>query len=651
MSATADAAESKVMRPGPASIAIYLASIAVAYSLLPITSGMSVAFSLVDVGSVVVFWSVIGAALGFALRKYRRAWLEERTLHAWAVITTGWALTEALFTVVVVVKPTRWPPLPYTAVGMGVPAIIASVLGVVALRRAARGQRVRGVHPALVMLASWSGLAALLQWLPRWLRGLSDTRSGGWLVWGAFDLLWIALAVAAVVMVGAGMLAVGRRRQIAYGAGGVLAALQLLPLAVTGASAAAPAIKAPSVVWIMIDSMRVDHVSAYGYPRPTMPNLERLAGEGTLVRSHVSTGTRTENTYAKMLSLTDTLDRFVPETAVPLSSARALLPQGAASDQAGIVTSLHDAGYQTALFHVYHDLLEDRGLQPWLQGFDEFSRTRLSGDASVGAYFMRMVFGDRLDGKPRMDRWAQYRRSYLAQHVTTEVQDFLDQRAADRPLFMIVHLAGGHPPYYRFGASALPDPQPAGAAGQYDRSLRAADEQLAALVAMVKARLPGAVTFVFADHGVQLPNEPKMPQHLNVPLVVTPALSPPPSGVTSSLDIVATTLALARGHAARCDGPLARDLRCPGKLGEIRVVDHTGHGELMFAAMFDSDLVGVDVGTRKVEIGSLGGAPVTACEFFKWSELSVQDLRISPLETREALSARLTKQLSGCARQ
>ena len=344
------------------------------------------------------------------------------------------------------------------------------------------------------------------------------------------------------------------------------------------------------------------------------------------------------------------LDRFVPEDAVPLSSGRALLPRGASGDQAGVVSSLRAAGYQTALFHVYHDLLEDRGLQPWLQGFDEFSRTRLSGDASLGAYFMRVVLGDRLDGKPRMDRWAQHRRSYLAEHVTTEVSEFLDGREDGRPLFMIVHLAGGHPPYYQFGNPALPDPQPPGAAGQYDRSLRAADAQLGALVAMVKARLPGAVTFVFSDHGVQLAGEPRMPQHINVPLVVSPALVPAPTDVTSSLDIVATTLALARGQSARCDGLLARDLRCPAKPGEIRVVDHTGHGDLMFAATLDGNLVGVDVRKRKVEVGSLGQVPVTACEFFARAKLSEQALRISPLETREGLPARLAGQLRECAR-
>ena len=35
----------------------------------------------------------------------------------------------------------------------------------------------------------------------------------------------------------------------------------------------------PSVLLVTIDTTRVDHLSIYGYPRETTPNLSRLAGE------------------------------------------------------------------------------------------------------------------------------------------------------------------------------------------------------------------------------------------------------------------------------------------------------------------------------------------------------------------------------------
>src|SRR4029077_9347612 len=39
------------------------------------------------------------------------------------------------------------------------------------------------------------------------------------------------------------------------------------------------------VVLVSVDALRADHVSAYGYPRPTTPNLDALAHQGTLFES------------------------------------------------------------------------------------------------------------------------------------------------------------------------------------------------------------------------------------------------------------------------------------------------------------------------------------------------------------------------------
>ena len=41
-----------------------------------------------------------------------------------------------------------------------------------------------------------------------------------------------------------------------------------------------PPAGAPNVLLIVLDTVRADHVSLYGYPRPTTPNLQRLAGRG-----------------------------------------------------------------------------------------------------------------------------------------------------------------------------------------------------------------------------------------------------------------------------------------------------------------------------------------------------------------------------------
>ena len=45
---------------------------------------------------------------------------------------------------------------------------------------------------------------------------------------------------------------------------------------------------APNVLVIVVDTLRADHVSSYGYPRPTTPNLDRLAQQGVRFDNAIS---------------------------------------------------------------------------------------------------------------------------------------------------------------------------------------------------------------------------------------------------------------------------------------------------------------------------------------------------------------------------
>jgi arylsulfatase A-like enzyme len=58
------------------------------------------------------------------------------------------------------------------------------------------------------------------------------------------------------------------------------------------------------VVLISIDTLRRDHVSAYGYPRPTTPRLDALARGGVLCEDAVSTSSWTLPAHLSMLTAT-----------------------------------------------------------------------------------------------------------------------------------------------------------------------------------------------------------------------------------------------------------------------------------------------------------------------------------------------------------
>ncbi|MCD6350999.1 MAG: sulfatase-like hydrolase/transferase, partial [Armatimonadetes bacterium] len=56
------------------------------------------------------------------------------------------------------------------------------------------------------------------------------------------------------------------------------------------------------VVLISIDTLRADHLSCYGYPRPTSPNLDKLAAEGVLFENCISGSCHTTPAFASMVS-------------------------------------------------------------------------------------------------------------------------------------------------------------------------------------------------------------------------------------------------------------------------------------------------------------------------------------------------------------
>ncbi len=66
-----------------------------------------------------------------------------------------------------------------------------------------------------------------------------------------------------------------------------------------GGDEAAPPV---NIILISIDSLRADHMQAYGYERPTSPNLDRLAQEGALFETVIAESSWTIPSHATMLT-------------------------------------------------------------------------------------------------------------------------------------------------------------------------------------------------------------------------------------------------------------------------------------------------------------------------------------------------------------
>ena len=97
--------------------------------------------------------------------------------------------------------------------------------------------------------------------------------------------------------------------------------------------------ESPDVVVILVDAMRADRLSAYGYSRETSPRIDRLAAEGVLFANAYAHGNRTiVSTPALFTSMYPSMHGAVgfQDIMVPLPESRRTFPQ-----------LYQDAGYAT----------------------------------------------------------------------------------------------------------------------------------------------------------------------------------------------------------------------------------------------------------------------------------------------------------------
>jgi arylsulfatase A-like enzyme len=322
-------------------------------------------------------------------------------------------------------------------------------------------------------------------------------------------------------------------------------ALACLALALAACGGAPP----PSILLVTLDTLRRDHVGAYGDARGLTPHLDALAAEGLVYQAAYTAMPTTAPAHVSLFTGLWPSQHGVRRNGEPLAPAFA--PREAAE-------RLRRSGYATAAIVTTRLLSADL---TGLRGFEVYdaphSALRSGGDAV---------------------------RSALA---------WLDVERR-RPVFLWVHLYDAHAPYGSADEKRRSFPVDPGSYGfvdrdryaaegavremeaRYARGVRAADAALGALVAGVRERLarPPLVIAV-ADHGELLAEhlgdrgyafdhgEFLDAECVEIPLVLAgPGVRPGRSrGAVSIRDLYATLLA-AGGVAPAPEAGL-RDLRRP----------------------------------------------------------------------------------------
>jgi choline-sulfatase len=310
----------------------------------------------------------------------------------------------------------------------------------------------------------------------------------------------------------------------------------------------------PDIVLVTIDSLRADHLGAYGYSRPTSPAIDAMAAEGVVVRDHIAQAPYTKASMASLFS--------------------GLFPTA----HKAFTTSRHASEIMSA---------EASSTLPYTDVLEPQVTTLAERLASAGYHTVGLMTNPVLLGAFGFDQgFARY--EFLsrpgtefapARDVVRAALAALDVRPKEQPMFLWVHLMEPHSPYsppddllrlFPVLAPSRPiDPAAIPAwvrigestdvnryLAHYDADIRSADDALGEFFAGLKTRgvWDAGVVVVTSDHGEEFSDHGGMEHNhtlydemLRVPLVVKgPGLTP---GVveaqTQAVDLLPTLAFLA----------------------------------------------------------------------------------------------------------
>jgi arylsulfatase A-like enzyme len=178
-----------------------------------------------------------------------------------------------------------------------------------------------------------------------------------------------------------------------------------------------------NILLIVVDTLRWDFVSAYGFPRPLTPNMDALAREGVLYENAISASPWTTPSHASLFT-----GQYPSRNGV---DGRNILLDPASKT---LAAELSRIGFQTAGFinNVY--IRRQTGLGRGFQQYEEFWGRNECSSIMLLIEFIREKFN------PREDTGAMETRNSINQWLRHDW-------TGKHPFFLFVHLMEPHAPY------------------------------------------------------------------------------------------------------------------------------------------------------------------------------------------------------------
>jgi arylsulfatase A-like enzyme len=422
-----------------------------------------------------------------------------------------------------------WYPIIWiAAVQNGVLVTVFAILLSVAVSRFRDPRRPRNVA---IFLITFAAVLPGIAWaLKEWIR--------------AYSILILALAVSAVVTRWIAGHEPTARRLFRGSVRGVLSLTLLTFVAIDGGAWAREQIAtsrlvsadaaAPNILLVVIDALRADHLSSYGYSRQSSPAIDRLAAEGALFEQAFSTSSYTLPSHASLVT-----GQYPYQNGVEWGNSHHW------SHHVTLAELLEARGYRTGAFsgNTYW-FSREHGFGQGFLHFEDFFH-------SIADRMLRTAYGRLLYTKV-LSQFG-YEDIPARKHATDTNAAVLRWLARDdgHPFFVMINYMDVHDPYlppqpYRSRFSTQPAPgglinwelhvpesltpdQLQSEIDAYDGAIAYVDDQIGALVAAMRRQHQDRPLLVvvtsdhgeeFAEHGGFLHGGHLYREAIHVPLVV-----------------------------------------------------------------------------------------------------------------------------------
>lgn len=232
-----------------------------------------------------------------------------------------------------------------------------------------------------------------------------------------------------------------------------------------------------NVVFILVDTLRADHMGFNGYPRNTTPNLDMLASKSVNFANALSQDSITTTSVASIF--TSDYPKFHGMIEVPY-------PTRLSDRYMTLAEVLKDSGYETAAIVLNPFMHEEKNLG---QGFDLY-----------------YVNSRGFEGDTKMQKYE------TASKIQTRVLDWLNGKKHER-FFLYLHYMDAHypflapSPYNRLFCDDLGGFLPSVKEFQknqvckYDQEIAYADDRVSWLIQNISSRYNNTLFVFTADHG------------------------------------------------------------------------------------------------------------------------------------------------------